>query len=264
MKDAERQLLRILDRMGKLDPEEVAGAMGVSADYVRKVWSRLESDGLLRVDPQGRYFLPDGGVRGPKLRIVPSGTEDGPEGAGLQPGQKAGEIRLLVEKPPREKVREALRRNPGHSFEQMEQELTAYTLECPASGRRIRPTHPLGCATCPHQAGLDYPGRSVRCEYEFSARRLGVTHPDETGIDGGVVQPLPVVDCPLYGQVVTIDRCTDCRYFRGGSLDPERGGGSGAGWVDCGCPWDLPTEDGGERVIEVWGEQVRVKPMPWE
>lgn len=283
MLSSQRQVLNIIKRLRDADPETIAGTMCVSVDYVKDLCQVLIQDGLLRQEPGGGYSVTP---KGSKIQITSGQNRMQPvlEKEKMQEdingdekrysiGEVMGEIKMKAELPSPEQVEAALRSNPQSSYEEMEDRLTSHSLICPAKGKEITWHY---CSACPHREGIDFQKRTVQCSYEFNERRLEMVYGKEeikglagddkgefTDLDIEERVALPHVRCPLLGRVIAIDRCTDCRYQRGGEWHYKSQKTGIVGWVLCGAPTGIEKKNDDSRLFMHGGKEWRVVPPRW-
>lgn len=278
-----RQILGIIKRLRDTDTETIAKAMCVSADYVTQLCEMLIVDDLLRRGPGGEYSVTPKGLRiqisGGQGRTQPV-LEQGEmrrdmngDGKTYSIGEIIGEIKMKPDLPSPEQVEAALRSNPQSSYEEIEARLTSHTLICPAKGKEATWHY---CSACPHQKGIDFQKWAVQCSYGFNERRLDMVYGKEeikalagdgkgefTDLDIEERIALPHVRCPLLGSVIAVDRCTDCRYQRGGQWRHKSQKTGIVGWVLCGAPPSIEKRNDDGRALMYKGKKIRVVPPRW-
>ena len=282
-----RQVLRIVKQLKDADLNTIASRMGVSIDYAKDLCKALTQDELLHQGAGGGYRITPKGSRiqiaGGQNRIQPvrnieqqsSGAITNKPGLLYSIGQVIGEIKMKAELPSPEQVKTALRSNPQSSPEEMEARLTSHTLICPAKDNEVTWHY---CSACPHQKGIDFQKWTVQCTYEFNERRLDVVYGKEeikalagddkgefTDLDIEERVALPHVRCPLLGRVIAIDRCTDCRYQRGGEWHHTSQKTGIVGWVLCAAPASIEKRNDNDdgRTVTYGGKEWRVVPPRW-
>ncbi|ODS33519.1 MAG: hypothetical protein SCARUB_01343 [Candidatus Scalindua rubra] len=280
--------------------EIIASKMGVSINYVKDLCQGLIQDNLIRQESGGEYRVTPKGSRiqisGGENRIQPArniGVSAGdaiPKGLNLiekermqegmngnekrySIGEVIGEIEMKSNLPSPEQVEAALRSNPQSSYKEMEERMTSYTLVCPANGKETTWHY---CSACPQQRGIDLKKWTVQCNYEFNEIRLDMVSGKEeikalagdnkgeiTDIDIEESVALPHVKCPLFGRVIAVDRCADCRYQRGGEWHCTSRKRGVVGWVLCGSPSSIERRNDDGRKVIYGGKEWNVVPPRW-
>ena len=287
MTGPERQVLRLVKKLRDTDTETIAKAMCVSADYVTQLCEVLIGDDLLRRGPGGYSVTPKGlriQVTSGQNRMqrarnveVSDAISRGVDLAGNEKryciGEIIGEIKMKPDLPSPEQVEATLRSNPQSSYEEIEARLTSHTLICPAKDKEATWHY---CSACPHQKGIDFQNWVVQCSYGFNERRLDMVYGKEeikalagdgkgefTDLDIEERIGLPHVRCPLLGSVIAVDRCTDCRYQRGGQWHHKSQKTGIVGWVLCGAPPSIEKRNDDGRTSTYNGKKIRVVPPRW-
>ncbi len=196
---------------------------------------------------------------------------------------KEMEITLKRHLPSSERVRIFLGANPDLTYEEAETHLSSYSIDCAAKGREVSWTL---CLSCPHnklfaRRSIDLKLKKVECNYEPNERRLEMFRNrkrkkmefafERTDLDDQDDDlDLPVVECPLGSEEVTIDRCADCLYQRRGEWEnPEKNIGL-VGWVLCAAPSNLDkvhellkkTPEG--KIRDIKGKKVQMIAPLWK
>ena len=295
MTGTQRQVLRIVKQLREADLKTIASTMGVSIDYVKDLCQGLIHDNLLRQGPDGEYMVTK---KGSRIQITGGGEvgryrgggdavtkrfgvpgkekieEDMKGDAKRYPiGEVVGEIKMEAHLPSPEQVEVALRSNPQSSYEEMEDGMTSHTLVCPAKGKEVSWHY---CSTCPHQEEIDFQRWTVQCSYEFNERRLSMVYGKKeiealagknkgefTDLDIEEHVALPHVECPLLGRVIAVDRCTACRYQRGGQWNPKSPKRGVVGWVLCSAPPTIERRSDDGRKVKEGEKEWRAVPPRW-
>jgi len=294
MTGTQRQVVRIVKQLREADLKTIASTMGVSIDYVKDLCQGLIQDNLLRQGPGAEYMLTK---KGSKIQIAgrrevgrytggdavtersgPLGKEkieeDMKGDAKRYPiGEVIGEIKMKAHVPSPEQVTVTLMSNPQSSYEEMEARMTSHILICPARGKEVSWHY---CSACPHQEEIDFQRWTVQCSYEFNERELSMVCGEKevialagkdkgefTDLDIEEYVALPHVKCPLLGRVTAVDRCTACRYQRGGQWNLKSQKRGAAGWVLCGAPPTIERRSDDSRTMKDGGKEWRAVPPRW-
>ncbi|MDA2925972.1 hypothetical protein MYX78_01870 [Acidobacteria bacterium AH-259-G07] len=259
---AEKEVLRIVRQLWAVDAEKIAAARGISVSYVRDLCRSLIEKKFLTGSP-AEYRLTS---KASKMAAESSGgkvynrekmepvTEEGefPEAKRVHAiGERIGEIKHKANLPSPEEVEAALKSNPQKTYEQVEAELSAHTLTCPAKGKEVSWHF---CSSCPHQKGIDFKGWAVQCHYEFAEEELPIKTQDLFSF----------VSCPLVKRDLSIPECERCRYHRAvvGEANPLNTRAEGS--IICGFPHTIEFKAEEASELEYRGKKMRIVPMRWE
>jgi len=250
---AEREVLRIVRQLQARDVDTIAAAMGVSASYVSDLCRSLIQKRMLPGSPADYRLTPScegKAYDGEKTEAAIEEQELPVATRAYALGERIGEIKHKANLPSAEEIEATLRSNPYKTYEQVEAELTAYTLICPAKSKEVSWHF---CSTCPHQKGIDYKEWAVQCHYEFAEEELPVQTHDFFSF----------VSCPSMKRDISIAECCRCRYHRGeiGEADLLN---HGTEWgIICGFPHTIESRDGEGSEFKKLGKKVRIVPMRW-